>query len=1127
MADCVSDSEIMQAAKSALGVNNEFTVTSSPDDYSPSAANARRNKRAEREAIVEETANAAAASGPTGETLRQGDYRSVRATAKGIRSLYDKSFDARAKRDKRMDDARNLVSGLTVGHVSGWLHNVFTVDKLFRNQRNSINEWFVAYANDPNYQHWNQPLAQMFDTMPNRIQAYQNEFTNRLDKLINSVRPIAQRVGRDTRWVAENLGHYAVLKHIPEANAELLRKWKAELPVVLEEMQQLMASPQGKDTAGKLRDLKNRHDELNTYISQLEANLESSTKSRRLMSAGYTNRQARDMMTDILEKTGVSAEEADAFAAALSMEYRHILEKRVEAGLVPPEQLAAFPEFQHYVALMSRKENLSGATNDARRYDPGSYRTRDGMFGTPDSALDTLTFFANRASMELGIQEFGAHLMAVYEKAKNGGGPDIGLRMAKYNTLRRWQASNNLKWSRIASDILDMGGIVVDVPVQGKNAGKPEFERRYLWFDPEWTGTGAMRKVTGKMLNEAISSNFKVGSKPIEWLGRATSWRSQLNTRMSAGFAIIGGIRDHVERLLHMANRAYFDDRGEKISTSQLMKDYVTNSPRALKILGDALFRDPEKMTGVAQQYWNEYREQGVYQKMMSSYSFDSNPLEAMLDSSGGFSGKLPEKVRNKLGDDGRFLDKWADSIGYNGKRALATLDKWNDVFQNVASFSQYISLREHGMSPERARMAVLEMMNLQQRGTLTPYLRIIAPFVTPTVQSAAAIARTLGLNAASPKDILKQGRNGWLGVLGGFAAFSLLNNMARESMGYDEDGNSRYDSMKVRDLTTAIPISLGDDGTYAKFAIGFGAVRLAQTLAITADRVQRGLMSVEDMAAELLFTAARDVVPVTNPQYDFRDKPWPYIMQVLAPDIIKPFVEASTNTNYFGSSIANEPREGVARADQGRTSTDPIWHKFAKFLQQQGIADVPPEHLQHIAKGYFTGPLRALGAVFDAISGNDTPTSTKYDPDNFDELTPWLQAFGLTGLVGRQKSISRNLYFDFMREMDDKIQRADVVLTAPKNKGNKLDAAAYRRKVLEESGKFTEEEIADYELARAVADARKKIRQGFNEQFGRAWYKHEYPDELREKFAEMAAAEEELYKSFVENATSQQRFRR
>lgn len=1109
MAECASDDDLYKTAASAMGGHNDYTAQQGRNTYNPYEEYNRRQGQAQRDATIDETSTAGAANGPTGQRVTPGDQRTIRSTSKFIRDLVDKAQAAWEDRATYHAEARNMVSGLTTGNVSRWLHGIFKIDGWFRNQRNALNEWIAQYASDPNVPHWQQKLAQMFDAMPGKTRAQNNDFNARKNKLIDSLRPTAKRLGLKVDWLANVLGHYAVMRHIPEANAELIRAWRTELANGLVELREIQNNP-GKNISSRyVRDLNNRCSELGFNIGQLEANLESATKPKDFVSAGYTNRQAREMMDQILRDTGVTKEEAEVFSVALQDEFNYILQKRVQAGLVHPDQLAAFPDFKNYVGLMSRNENLQGSVNDAKRYDPGSYHQRQGMHGEPDSALDTLSYYANRAATEIGMQEFATHIYAL-RQARGKGAEAIGLKTASYQTLMQWRNSTSRQLQQKADNILDAGGLVIDAPVVDKKTGKTDFERQYIWFDADWKGDGALKNITGKMLNEAISSNYNIGSKVLDYAGRFTSYHGQLYTRFSLGFAPVGGTRDGMERMVHMLNRTYVDAAGNELGRWDVVKSYILNTKKAASYLGEALTKSPENMSAQVRQYWEEFQQSGLYQK------YTPGMQSERMSASEALANK-PKTVAELLKQpEATFLNDWVGTAGETGRVALNTLDKWNDWWQNIPAFSQFITLKEKGMSVNGARDAVLEMMNMQQRGSLTPYLRIVSPFVVPTVQSAAAFGRTLGLSAATPKDIFKQGWRGWLAVLGGYAAFSIINDAARNSMGYDEDGNSRHDAMPVRDLVSWVPIGIDDNGMYLKAPIGFGPVRLAQALSICTDRVSRGLMSSEDMAAEILFTVAKDVLPTTNPQFKFKDKPGEFIMQMLTPDVLKPVMEVSSNTNYFGSKIANEPREGVARADQGRTSTDPFWHQVAKFFQRNGIIDAPPEHYKHLAQSYGAGPIRALGAVFDTVTGRQSITSSNYDPDGFDELSPWLRAFGGTMYVGRTKDISRGMYYDYRRKLEEKIQQAGVKLSVPENKGQPEKAAEYRREQLEKAG-FSWEEIEDYEIMRNAQSALTAVNKDFNAEYS-DWTNLDYPDQLRAKFAEMDDTKKAIYADAIQN---------
>lgn len=1116
---CATNTNLVRGAEAPNGMGNEATSkeTSASPDMADISANAGHKQT--RNAVINDLENAFDPNAPLGVPLSAGDNRHVRAFTRWLTPLIDKIDQYRQKRADLFLDASNTANGTTMGEASRWFNMTNWIRTKFMDERAAFSKWVWGFArSNPELAPYAQPITQMLDTALPQIQGFKNDFRQRRRALEESLRPVSRRTGFSINYLADMGGHYATLLHIPEANAELIRGWRAEA----EGMRQELNS--GQRLTDKQRvELEDGIAKLEAQADTLEINLNEAEKPEGLLSAGYTNRQAENLMEIVLQKTGMTREEADAFAAALTNEFNYVVQRRAEAGLVSRQQLEAFPDFQHYVALMSKQDNLLGVANDAGRYDPGSYHARDGMINEPDSAFMTLAALSDRAATEMGMQELAINMYALHQKALDAG-QDIGLRSRTYSSLMRDKRYGSGRAAAEADNILNAGGLVVDAPVV-KN-GELSFERHYIWFKSDWNGGDAMRTImgdanmrtgfddlSGAMLNRALTSTSKLG-KGIEWLGKATSYHGQMFTRMSLGFAPISGLRDGMERLFHISNRTYFDDAGNKISNRELAFDFIRNSSRATSMLFDAM-RHGEGAETRAQLYLKEYRENGMFQQFTPGVYNDVRSLEQMI-------AKRPDRLQDKLKrPEMAFLDRWTQEAGYVGQQALQKLDQWNDFFQNISPFAQFVSLREKGVSAQRAAKYVIQEMNMSQRGQLTPYMRIISPFVTPTVQSAAALARTLGLTAAAPKDIIKQGYRGWLAVLGGMAAFSMLGEFEKESMGYDEQGNSRYDNMKPRDLAGYLAIGLDEEkGTFAKFALGFGPVRMARILAICTDRVKRGLMTPEQMAAEMIFTTAKDIVPAGQSQIDFTKRPGAFIMEMLTPDIIKPIMEIQGNTNYFGSSIADEPRKDTARADQGRASTHPFWHQVARFFQRDaGLMDVPPEHYKHLVESYGAGPIRLLGVVFNAINKRmDSPTASNYDPDGLDGLMPWLRAFGGTYYIGRQQDITRGMYYDYKRELTDKIEHAGLKLSQNKDSANRIPAVEYRRQVLADSGLFTEEEIQDYETIYNAEKVLGEMNTDFNNNYKEAYISMDYPEQLTEKFREMGEAKKEIYQQAVQS---------
>lgn len=1124
MAQCPDDNDLYKAAASALGVENAVTTATPENGINTSVLNEYRKKYVERTAVIDELSESVASNIPSGQIITPQDSRSISAQSKFYASLIDKNDNYLEKKLADQYDARRLAAGLTKAEQSKYLGMVFNISKTFLNQRADFSVWAWRNANDTRFlTPSEQPIIQTADSARPVVRALQNGFAERQIKLRDSIIPIARRKNLDVMEVYHDLGVYANARHIlnDNVNAWLLDRWKVQRDDIKSQLETIVANPGKKVSARRVQNLQKEYTRLEEIIPYLEENIENPEKPAGLVSAGYTNAQARDIMSDVLAKTGATREEAEAFCQALTEEFNHVTTKLAEAGLISTEQLKAFPDFQSYVSLISRNENFSGPVNEASRYMMGDFHTREGMTADPQSAAISLASYAQRAATEIGMQRLGIQLHELSIRK----GDDIGLRSHDYNTLIKWKYSGSPEIQAKATDVLNSGGLVVKVQKKGAKPGELEFERRYVYFEPGYTLENGNKRITGMDLNKALVSDFKTESSLVNWLGRASSVHGQMFTRFSPMFPIVGGIRDGMERITHMTNRAFFADNGTKLNNWQVIRNFIYNTPRGLNTIIQAFTRSPENMSPAARELWAEFTSQGLLQNVTPGVRPEGRTLTDVLNPNR--KPTLTGKIAEKTGAD--FLNKWVASLGPVGRRVIDVIDKWNNAWQNAAALTQYMTLKEAGMSPARAASHVLEPMNMSQKGSLTPFLQILSPFVVPTMQSAGALARTLGftVNAKTPMDILKAGRNGWIGVAMAAGAYAALGPFMREAMGEDEAGNKKFDYTPLRDVISSIPIGPFDDkGTHVKLPVGFGVTRLGGVLAIGTQRVMQGLMTPADVAAEMIFTTAKDVIPASMPQYKFTDKPGSFIMQLLTPDALKPIMEVYGDTNYFGSSIANAPREGVARADQGRTSTHPFWHKMARMALRYGITDQPPEYYRHLMQGYGAGPLRLLGAVMDLVDSGDSPTSTKYDPDGYDGIEPWLRAIGATTWIGRPRDTMRGMFYDYRRELNTRIQQAGLKMTLPENKGKKFDAEAYRRKVLEDSDIFTDEEIEDYELMHRIDSQLMARNKEFNEKYKDAWLQAEYVDEVKDWFREDHDAKTELFRDFVEQSNYYRRQR-
>lgn len=820
--------------------------------------------------------------------------------------------------------------------------------------------------------------------------------------------------------------------------------------------------------------LKREATQLAKQIQELTDNLENPNPPEGLVRGGYTNAEARARMAEIEEKFKfISPDEWRDISKRLSQEFDFLTEELAKAGLVTPEQLATIPEFEWHVPQTTRQKNIDGASNDARFYTAMSVYAAEGTRQAPDSAWISLGYAARRTATAIGAQDLGLYLAEAARKFEKiqAANPDYQSPLKTYNEadLQRMLSRGTREEQNMALAIRNNNGIVVDVPIETESGAKT-FERRYIYFDPTWSsGT-----LTGGALNQAISSNYKLGSKPVEYLAKATSLYGQSFTRFQLGFAPVAGFRDFTERLIHIANRDYRAGNGENVSGASLVGSYAANFARLGMTLWRAM-RGKLAADSEGARLFDEFRRMGLMQKFTHSIGRAPQGLDEIVNG-GKTTGRLREWALDAPADwlDGKNFSAWRrifNKSGSLGQKALRMIDGWNDYFQNMPSFAHYVTLRKAGVGVREAAAHTLEIMDMTKQGTITKNLAVIAPFVRPTMQGAAAFAKTMGFSGRNVHEIFEHGKRGWLAGLTAAAGFGLVLPLVKDSLGYDEKGNSRFDAMPISRATTNLPIGVDDEGNYLKLPVGFGPVRTAYALTLAMDRMSRGILDPGEAAFEVLYAAARDTVPGNNPMFSFKDKPFEFITQYFCPAPLKPFLEVAENTDAFGNAIYNDARSlDKAMSDQGKKGTPAVWHRAAREIYKDYGVDLAPESLMHMAKGLALGPLRMLTTTMVGWLEDGEPYKGMQQPSALRAMPPWLAALGGTLYYAKGRDPAMQYYYEASRALLDKAKRAGVDLTKEGKKGEEGNAIVMQK--LLDAGLDT----ADAEDIVRLQDIRKRL---------------------------------------------------
>ncbi len=1006
-----------------------------------------------------------------------------------------KSYEKRMVNDWNED--LHAASGATAGVHSRWMNICASLDKVFKNARAPLDHWAAVFSAQTDRAWQNNDLV----VSANLMQATTKGMGDKLRGLLmgretmDIVMPIVKRTGYSKEDVCTFLGEAANLKGVPSRNQLLLDRWAKQI----REIESLPALERDYTELMKLMDKREQ------LLKHLDNENVVRERDGTVVSCGYTNGEARVKMRDILAQ-GFTEAEIDAFSKRMTAISDQITQARIDAGLIHPNQIAAFPKtLEYYVPFQSKKGNNSGSVNDARVYNPGRYYEMVGSADArPDSAYWTLMNYARRAANEIGMKDYGMRLLATAQ-VHEAKGIKSGLLYKSERELARMRNSNDYSLRHLVNTMEERGGIYVDGPVVNKKTGQVDIKRVLLYFDPNFKDEKS--GLTGAKLNEALIAAPKYNSGLTQAAATANSWYGQLFTRTPV-FSVVNGMRDLVERSFHMSNYEMHNERGDLVTGISLVPKYFKNSIRAGKMLYDNLrgYADPNSMGA---QYWREYTDAGLHMEYTPGMDESRRTIQDVLEAR-----NKPKSGIEKALDNPAFkpLKDLVSGLGEKGGAVMDTLNAWNDYFNNIASFNEFITLREAGLSARQAVNQTRLSMDLHQTGTLTPVMRALYPFVRPTVQSGAAMMRTMGFTY-DPRGFFKGGRRGIAYMLGAYAALSSLLPVIREALGQDEDGNDVLDAIPMSVLTKSIPIGIGDRD-YVKLPIGFGPVQLVAAMVFGQDRLLKGQMTPEDLGAELLFTGLKNLAPGNAPEFNLSQNPAAWLTQMFSPTWARPVTELATNTNYFGAEIARPQQDkSVARALSGRSSTPVFYHKLAKDILQTTGIDLAPEQIRSIEDNLLAGPLRLIKVLYHTEDSDIRKGGLEESAS--ERINPFIAAMGGSMIWGSVSNMDRALFYNAATYYQDKIKKAGIRLKDSSYGRDKARRIAYQENLLAEHG-FSLDEIEDILTIEAVRGSIGQLNSALSKGTRKLWTDAESVDVLKEAFAQVAENEAELYKNAI-----------
>lgn len=364
----------------------------------------------------------------------------------------------------------------------------------------------------------------------------------------------------------------------------------------------------------------------------------------------------------------------------------------------------------------------------------------------------------------------------------------------------------------------------------------------------------------------------------------------------------------------------------------------------------------------------------------------------------------------------------------------LAKLDRLSmkgDAATRVAMYNAYL---KQGMTPMRAKLAVLESLNVNKRG-LSPsvyWLSTLVPFMNTQVQGLTMFAKAMsGRNdLAGQKDLrMKLFKRGVY-----LAAFTVMYAayMQDDEAYKNADPFTKYNSWFIRLPFLKEPLRVP-----TPFEFGYVFKALPEAVF--------NMMFNDEKASNVLKffkQAASNSMPIGIPQ------------------AIKPAIEATAGFSFFtGQDIESARERGMLPGYRERPQTT----EFAKWVSSLDKENLSPVMLDYLAKGYGGGLTIALTSLLNPVLA---PTSDVAAPTKMPSQYPIVGGFF--------QPVDANGVINAAYETAERAQKASKTFNEIIAKGNKDEAQAFARKYANDlliediAGAFTREmgELAAVERA-------------------------------------------------------------
>lgn len=298
-----------------------------------------------------------------------------------------------------------------------------------------------------------------------------------------------------------------------------------------------------------------------------------------------------------------------------------------------------------------------------------------------------------------------------------------------------------------------------------------------------------------------------------------------------------------------------------------------------------------------------------------------------------------------------------------------------NVAGDTLSRFAYYKALKETGITKEVAAARAKNTSNFEQRGTWSGPLGALFEFARPTAVGATALI-----------DSVLTGDKGAETAALAFGTGASLYMVASLFAGTDDDDVDNQGKINGKLFNNNFVIQYGDDPSdRVQFGLGFGPIAASMSAGIQAMRFGMGHQSLNDTFDNMISGTANQYTVLPLSGISPLGNPFAFVSNTVTPSLLKPLFEVNRNLTGLGLPVRSDypgaDSGDLTESFEGRyRSEQEMYESVTQALRNTGFAEINPDNLKHIMRGYGGTITHLLESGFENIKYATKDEDYAYD---------------------------------------------------------------------------------------------------------------------------------------------------